>query len=201
MKEMTQETQEKKGAVKDISSSKVKEKEVATDDQGEQKLAKEKKKYKESELNTQLDQLKVDLEEAKDKYLRLYSEFENYKRRTSKEKIELVKTANEDLVVSLLSFIDDFERAEKSQAKDRSMEALKEGFQLIFQKFYKTLAQYSLKAMEDKKGTEFDTEIHEAISHYPAPEKKLKGKVIEVVQKGYYLSEKVIRFAKVVTGA
>ena len=201
MEEMTQETQEKKGTVKDISSSKEKEKEVAIDGKGEQETAKEKKEDKESELITRLDQLKADLEEAKDKYLRLYSEFENYKRRTSKEKIELVKTANEDLVVSLLSFIDDFERAEKSQTKDQSMEALKEGFQLIFQKFYKTLEQYGLKAMKDKKGMEFDTEIHEAISHYPAPEKKLKGKVIEVVQKGYYLGEKVIRFAKVVTGA
>ena len=193
LKEMTG---EKKGAVKDISSSK--EKEVATDGQGEQELG---DGVKESKLISRLDQLKADLEEAKDKYLRLYSEFENYKRRTSKEKSELVKTANEDLVVSFLSFIDDFERAEKSQAKDQSMDALKEGFQLIFQKFYKTLEQYGLKAMGHKKGMEFDTEIHEAISHYPAPEKKLKGKVIEVVQKGYYLGEKVIRFAKVVTGA
>ncbi len=194
MKEMTQ---DKKGVNKDISSSKEMEMDVAADGQGEQKLAND----KESKLISQLDQLKADLEEAKDKYLRLYSEFENYKRRTSKEKIELVKTANEDLVVSLLSFIDDFERAEKSQVKDQSMDALKEGFQLIFQKFYKTLEQYGLKAMRDKMGMEFDTEIHEAISHYPAPEKKLKGKVLEVVQKGYYLGEKVIRFAKVVTGA
>ena len=166
LKEMTE---EKKGAVKNISSSK--EKEVATDGQGKQELG---DGVKESKLISRLDQLKADLEEAKDKYLRLYSEFENYKRRTSKEKIELVKTANEDLVVSLLSFIDDFERAEKSQAKDQSIDALKEGFQLIFQKFYKTLEQYGLKAMGYKKGMEFDTEIHEAISHYPAPEKKIK---------------------------
>jgi molecular chaperone GrpE len=149
---------------------------------------------------SELDKLKDELAEAKDKYLRLYSEFDNYRRRTSKEKLDLIKTANEDLITNLIPVIDDFERAEKSFNAETNLDAITEGVQLIANKFKSTLEQKGLKVMDSNPGIEFDPEIHEAITQIPAPEKKLKGKVVDVVEKGYFLGEKVVRFAKVVTG-
>lgn len=139
-----------------------------------------------------------ELAEAKDKYLRLYSEFENFRRRTSKEKLDLISTANKDLMSDLLPVLDDFERAMGADTED--LKAFKEGITLIQQKLNKSLEQKGLKKMKVKKGDAFDDEMHEAITQIPA-EKKLEGKIVDVVEAGYTLGEKVVRFAKVVVGA
>ena len=155
----------------------------------------------ESEMDKKLQRLEDELAESKDKYLRLYSEFENFRRRTAKEKLEMVQTANEDLMQALVPIIDDFERAEKSFEDEKTdLKAAKEGVQLIYNKLKKALEQKGLKAMEGKEGMDFDPEFHEAITQIPAPKKSLKGKVVDVVEKGYMLKEKVIRYAKVVIG-
>ena len=154
----------------------------------------------EKEELSELEQKKAELAESKDKYLRLYSEFENYRRRTSKEKLDLIQTANEGLISALLPIIDDFERAEKSAGEDADLKSVREGMSLIANKFNNILTQKGLKAMESDQGIDFDPELHEAITQIPAPSKKLKGKVVDVIEKGYLLGDKVIRFAKVVTG-
>ena len=152
-----------------------------------------------SEEISELDQAKSELAEAKDKYLRLYSEFENFRRRTAKEKLSLIGTANEEIISALLPVLDDFERAEESN-KNAEIESMREGFALIHNKFKNILEQKGLKAMESKAGMDFDSELHEAITQTPAPKKKFVGKVVDVIEKGYYLGDKVIRFAKVVIG-
>jgi molecular chaperone GrpE len=149
--------------------------------------------------DNQLMKLQNEMAEQKDKFLRLYSEFENFRRRTSKEKLELIQTANEQLIRSLLPVADDFERAEKSfqdkADKDR------EGFLLIHNKFKKTLDQYGVKPMIIEPGAAFNADVHEAITQVPTPSEDLKGKIVDVVEKGYLLNDKVIRFAKVVIGS
>lgn len=140
-------------------------------------------------------------DELRDKYLRLYSEFENFRRRTSKEKSDLIKSANEDVLVALLPVIDDFERARKSMNDSIGIEGIREGIELVFNKLYKTLESKGLKAMESPIGKEFDSEIQEAITQAPAPSEDLKGKVIDEIEKGYCLNDKVIRFAKVIIGS
>ena len=149
----------------------------------------------------EIDKLKDEVQEAKDKYLRLYSEFENFRRRTARERLDLIKTANQDLMTALLPVIDDFERARKAMEESADHKTSKEGFELIYNKFNNILKQKGLKPMDDEAGTEFNTEFHEAISQMPVEKKKMKGKIIDVVEKGYYLDDKVIRFAKVVLGA
>ncbi|MBT1690115.1 nucleotide exchange factor GrpE [Dawidia soli] len=149
--------------------------------------------------NGGLVKLQAELAEQKDKYIRLYSEFENFRRRTAKEKIEMISSANETLIKSLLPVADDFERAEKS-FKDRNDKEL-EGFFLIYNKFKKVLEQYGVKVMELGPGSEFNVDVHEAITQIPAPDEKLKGKIVDVVEKGYLQNDKVIRFAKVVVGS
>ena len=150
----------------------------------------------------ELTKVKTELSEIKDKYLRLYSEFDNFRRRTAKEKLDLVSTANEDLMIELLPVIDDFERAIKSFDSDNGdVENMKEGVMLIFNKLSNVTEKKGLKGMETNPGDDFNSELHDAISHIPAPEEKFKGKIIDTIEKGYYLNDKVIRFAKVVTGA
>lgn len=139
-----------------------------------------------------------ELSEMKDKYLRLYSEFENFRRRTSREKSELIQSANEQLVQTLLPVLDDFERAEKAVAGNEN--EVTEGFVLIQSKLKKVLDQFGLKPMAIGPGSDFDADTQEAITQVPAPEEKLKGKVVDVVEKGYMLNDKVIRYAKVVVG-
>lgn len=146
----------------------------------------------------ELKKLQDDLSEAKDKYLRLYAEFENHRRRTAKERIELISSANEQLIKSLLPIADDFERAAKAYGEKSDKES--EGFLLIHNKLRKVLEQYGAKAMDTSSGSEFNPDLHEAITQIPADE-KLKGKVVDVVEKGYLLNDKVIRFAKVVVGS
>jgi molecular chaperone GrpE len=165
-----------------------------------EKFVRSKKSRKHEDKET--EKLKSEIGELKEKYLRLYSEFENYRRRTSKEKLDLISTANEDLMVELLPVIDDFERAIKAMDQnDADAQAIREGVLLIFNKLKNVTEKKGLKLMESKPGDSFDTEIHEAISQIPAPEDKLKGKVVDTIEKGYYLNDKVIRFAKVVIGA
>ncbi len=144
--------------------------------------------------------LKAEVAELKDKYLRIYSEFDNYRKRTAKEKIELAKAANEELMVALLPVLDDFERALKSFDKVQDAEAVKEGVKLVHNKFTRTLENKGLKPMEAI-GTTFDADQHEGITQIPAPSEDMKGKVVDEVEKGYYLNDKLIRFAKVVIGA
>lgn len=151
------------------------------------------------ELTDPVKKLKDELSESKDKYVRLYAEFDNFRRRSSKEKLEMIQSANEQLLMALLPVADDFERAEKSFKDRNDKEA--EGFSLIHNKFKKTLEQYGVKAMDAAKETPFNPDFHEAITQVPAPEEKLKGKIIDVVEKGYLLYDKVIRFAKVVVGS
>lgn len=150
-----------------------------------------------SKLQAELGKLQDELSEAKEKYLRLYSEFENFRRRSSKEKLEIIQSANEELIRSVLPVIDDFERAEKALGSENKE---LEGFQLIVNKFKKTLEQNGVTLMDLKAGVNFNPDIHEAISQLPAPEEKLKGKIIDVVENGYLLNDKVIRYAKVVVG-
>jgi len=152
-------------------------------------------------VENEIDKVKAELQEAKDKYLRLYSEFENFRRRTAKERLTLISTANEELMTALLPVVDDFERGQKAMEETEDHKTSKEGFDLIYNKFSSILKQKGLKPMESKSGSEFNTEFHEAISQMPVEKKKMKGKIIDVVEKGYYLDEKVIRFAKVVIGA
>ncbi len=152
----------------------------------------------EPKIQAELSKLQDELAEAKDKYLRLYSEFENFRRRTAKEKMELIQTAGEQVIVSLLPVFDDFERAEKALMGRESKEL--EGFQLIFNKFKKVLEQSGVKLMDIKPGSDFNADIHEAITQVPAADETLKGKVMDVVEHGYLLNEKVIRYAKVVVG-
>jgi molecular chaperone GrpE len=150
----------------------------------------------------QVDELKKaqdELAEAKDKYLRLYSEFENFRRRTAKEKIDMIQSANEGLLKNLLPVMDDFERAEKAFKDLNTKEG--EGFLLIFNKYKKILEQSGAKVLDLKVGDDFNADTQEAITQIPAPSEELKGKVVDVVEKGYTLNEKVIRFAKVVVGS
>lgn len=199
---------------KDLDKEKVENSEIAEDietgkeevseesnENTEEKTEEEQQKEEGTQEEDPVEKLQAEVQEAKDKYLRLYSEFENFRRRTAKERLDLIKTANEDLMVALLSVMDDFERAQKALEESEDHKASKEGFDLIFNKFSNILKQKGLKAMEDKAGAEFDTDHHEAISQMPVEKKKMKGKIIDVVEKGYYLDEKVIRFAKVVIGA
>jgi molecular chaperone GrpE len=154
---------------------------------------------KNENLTDPVQKLKDELAEAKDKYIRLYAEFDNFRRRSSKEKLEMIQSANEQLLKSLLPVVDDFERASKAFKERNDKEA--EGFFLIQNKMKKTLEQYGVKEMEATTETAFNPDFHEAITQIPATDDKQKGKVLDVVEKGYLLNDKVIRFAKVVVGS
>ncbi|WP_294246060.1 nucleotide exchange factor GrpE [uncultured Chryseobacterium sp.] len=139
------------------------------------------------------------LAEEKDRYIRLYAEFENYKKRTSKEKMEFFQYANQDMMVSMLGVLDDFERALKEIAKNGNPADL-QGVELIYNKFKSKLMEKGLKPVEVNAGDSFNVDFHEAITQIPAPTEELKGKIVDVIETGYTLGDKVIRFAKVVTG-
>ena len=159
-----------------------------------------KEETSDKEEKSELDIMTEKHNEVNDKYLRLYSEFDNFRKRTQKEKLELYKTAGEDVISALLPVMDDFERAMNSMDDKHDVKSLKEGVDLIYQKLRKTLEQKGLKAIESPVGKEFDVEHHEAIANVPAPDKKLKGKIIDQTEKGYMLNDKVIRYTKVVIG-
>lgn len=148
---------------------------------------------------TTIERLEEKLAEQKDKYIRLFAEFDNFKRRTAKENMELRQTAGKEVISSLLDTLDDCDRAEKVMASSDDVAMIKEGVQLVFNKLRNALHAKGLKAMESIKA-EFNADMHEAITEIPAPIPDLKGKVIDEVTKGYYLGDKIIRFAKVVVG-
>jgi molecular chaperone GrpE len=142
----------------------------------------------------------AELAEAKDKYLRLYSEFDNFRKRTAKEKIDLISSANEQLMVALLSVVDDVYRAKDAFQQTTDIESVKSGVELVFNKLIKTLENKGLKSVESK-GEVFNSDLHEALTQIPAPSDDLKGKVVDEIEKGYYLGDKLIRVAKVVIGS
>jgi molecular chaperone GrpE len=144
--------------------------------------------------------LQIKLDALNNKYLRLYSDFENYRKRTAKEKLDLIDTSNRDLLSMLLPVIDDFDRAIISNENINDPEELKKGFLLIFNKLINIIEIEGVKPM-DAKGKKFDVDFHEAITKVPAPNDSMKGKVVDVVEKGYFIKDKVLRFAKVVVGA
>lgn len=139
------------------------------------------------------------LAEEKDRYIRLFAEFENYKKRTSKEKMDYFQFANQDMMISMLGVLDDFERAIKEIAKNGN-EADLQGVELIYQKLKNKLTEKGLKSMEVNTGDTFNVDHHEAITQIPSPSPELRGKIVDVIETGYTLGDKVIRFAKVVTG-
>jgi molecular chaperone GrpE len=153
----------------------------------------------EAAADNDLKKVQEELADMKDKYLRLYSEFDNFRKRTAREKLELIQNANEKLLTDLLPVIDDFDRAEKS-FQNLSKEDLA-GVQLIHGKLKKTLEMYGVKVMEIGKGSAFDPDFQEAITHVNTDDENLKGKIVDIVESGYTLHDKVIRFAKVVIGS
>ena len=163
------------------------------------KSKKKKPEDKEVEKNSSENEIQKEDQDFKEKYIRLYSEYENYRKRTAKEKIDLITNASENVIKELLPILDDFERAIDNNKNVEDASVLKEGFDLIYSKMHKGLVNQGLKPMEAN-GKDFDSEIHEAITKIPAPNEKLKGKVVDVIEKGYQINEKVIRYAKVVVG-
>ena len=146
------------------------------------------------------DSSRREIAELKDKYLRLYADFENFRRRTAREKLDLISNANEGVLQALIPVVDDFERAMQSIESTNDVVALKEGVSLIYTKLFKTLEAKGLKPMISK-GEPFNADLHESVTQFPAPSDDLKGKVIDEIEKGYYLNDKVIRFAKVIVGS
>ena len=157
------------------------------------------KSTKKPTLKSQIEALELSVKEENDKFLRLFAEFENYKKRTSKERLELYKTASQELMTALLPIIDDLNRASAEFEKSKE-KSLVEGFSLIKNKFSDTLQSQGLILIDVKKGDDFDAEIHEAITQIPAENEKMKGKIIEVIEFGYKLGDKIIRYPKVVVG-
>ena len=147
----------------------------------------------------ELEKMRGEIASLKDKYLRQVAEFDNFRKRTAKERIELIQTAGRDVISSLLEVLDDCERAEKQISNGQGVAAISEGLQLVFQKLRNILQAKGLKAMAST-GQDFNPDIHEAITEIPVPTEDLKGKVIDEIEKGYYLNDKIIRFAKVVVG-
>ncbi|MCQ2264683.1 MAG: nucleotide exchange factor GrpE [Bacteroidales bacterium] len=156
-----------------------------------------KKSSKEEELKKQLEDLDIKYKELNDRFLRMYSEFDNYKKRTNKEKLELLSTASEKVIVNLLPVIDDYERAIAANEKSEDVVAIKEGFVLIYNKLVQLLKRFNVEEIQAK-GEVFNTDFHEAVTHFPTQDEAEKGKVMDVTEKGYKIKDKVIRYAKVV---
>jgi len=148
---------------------------------------------------SEMERLEQELAEMKDKYLRQFAEFDNFRKRTAKERLELIQTAGKEVIVQLLEVLDDADRAQKQMDSSQDLKALKEGVQLVFNKLRNTLNAKGLKPMESI-GQPFDADRHEAITEIPVPQENMQGKVIDEVERGYLLNDKIIRFAKVVVG-
>ncbi|MFM9951558.1 MAG: nucleotide exchange factor GrpE [Saprospiraceae bacterium] len=168
-------------------------------DQNEEALENEQTQEQQASSGQELEALKIQNEELKDKYLRLYAEFENYKRRALKEKIDYMATAAQDTLTALLPVLDDFDRAKKAADATNGAEPFSEGIALVYHKLNTTLKNKGLTAMEST-GKAFDPEFHEAVVEIPAPSEEMKGKVIDTIETGYQLKDKIIRYAKVVVG-
>ncbi len=186
------------------------ESEEATEQRQETEATEKKQEEEQVELTPedQIVALQMQLGEQKDKFIRLYSEFENYRRRTAKERTELIQTAGKGVLEAILPVLDDFQRAEKSfptategEELDPMIVALRDSVKLVHQKLRRTLEQKGLKPMESAIGAPFDPDLHEAITQIPAPSEDMKGKVIDEIERGYYLGDKILRFTKVVVGA
>lgn len=181
---------EKQNNIKEVAEN-LENEAVTVDDQVEQEVIKE---------QTLEEELQEELQKEKDKFLRLFAEFENYKKRTSKERIELFKTAGKEVMLELLPVLDDFERALTHIEDDKEAEELRKGVLLIYQKLLSSLEKKGLTVVVVNKGEVFNADIHTAITQIPAPSDDLKGKIVDVVEKGYKLGETIIRFPKVVVG-
>ncbi len=179
----------KKNKNKEVEESQLENAATATAEVEEQK-----------EQKSAEEQLQDQLAAEKDKFMRLFAEFENYKKRTNKERIELFKTASEGVMLAMLPVLDDFERALTHIEEDKEAEELRKGVLLIYNKLLTTLEQKGLSKIEVNKGDAFNADDHEAVTQIPAPSDDLKGKIIDVVERGYKLGDKVIRFPKVVIG-
>lgn len=169
-----------------------------TEEQATEDKKKSKKSMKEKKVD-EIEELGIKLQDINDKYIRLSAEFDNYRKRTLKEKMELTKSAGEKILVNVLPVMDNFERALKVIDDAKDIDAVKDGIHLIFNNFKEFITQNGVKEIESV-NQEFNTDIHEAITKIPAPTEELKGKVVDCIEKGYFLNEKVIRFAKVVVG-
>ena len=167
----------------------------------EEKVAENVEKEKEKALTPEEEivELKQQVGELKDKYLRVYAEFENFRKRSVREKLDIIKMAAQDTMAALLPVLDDFDRAKKAADTEESVESFSEGVELVYHKLYNTLKVQGLEAMEST-GQAFDAELHEAVTEIPAPSEEMKGKVIDTIEKGYKLKDKIIRHAKVVVG-
>lgn len=183
----------------EVGREEVERKDEKKKEKTDKKTVKNKKRTRTSKYEQEIEQLKQEFEAVNDKYLRLSAEFDNYRKRTLKEKTEMLQTAGSSLLESLLPIIDDFERALKTIDESKNLEALKEGINLIYNKFLEFIKSKGVLEIEAL-NSEFDTDFHEAITKIPAPKDELKGKVVDVIQKGYKMNDKVIRFSKVVIG-
>lgn len=206
-KKTKEQVKEEKKDTKATQQKKTKEEKAKASKKDEKVEEKEETKAEENVENK--DEVKVEkkaektdaekLSDMNDKYLRLAAEYDNYRKRTLKERMELTKTAGEDILVNILPIIDDFERGLDHMDEAKDVDAVKEGVQLIYNKFKEFINQRGVIEI-DAKEKDFDTDLHEAITKIPAPTEELKGKVVDVIEKGYQLGEKVIRFSKVVIG-
>lgn len=176
----------------------VKEDQSKSSNQKEKNNNQDKSEKKSKPQKSEKEKLQEQLQEQKDKYMRLVAEFENYKKRTSKERLDLFKSANREVMQALLPVIDDFDRAMKEIEKDNDDQF--KGIKLIHNKLNDTLKSQGLTKINVKEGDKFDADIHEAVTQIPAPNSEMKGKIVDVVEKGYSLGEKILRFPKVVTG-
>lgn len=190
----------KKKQSEDILESQEAEKNesVREDKKGKKKSA-SKKSSQLDELKAQLAEKESELSELKDKYLRIFAEFDNYKKRTMKEKMDFMRNASQDVLVDLLPVLDDFDRAKQSADSENTDEVFSEGVTLVFNKLGNVMKSKGIVPMETN-GAVFDAELHEAITKIPAPSDDMKGKIIDTITKGYYLNDKIIRHAKVVVG-
>lgn len=172
---------------------------MSADEKTANKTDKKKSREKKKPLKEDLSRLQAELDESKEKYIRLFAEFDNYKKRTVKERLELIKNASADLIVALLPVLDDFERARNSAEDENSEEVFSDGVTLVYNKINNLLKSKGLEIMLSN-GVEFDPEFHEAITEIPAPSEDMKGKVMDTIERGYLLNDKIIRYAKVVVG-
>lgn len=189
----------KKKQSEDITESQEVEKNESVTEDKKGKKSTSKKSSELDQLKEQLEEKETELSELKDKYLRIFAEFDNYKKRTMKEKMDFMRNASQDVLADLLPVLDDFDRAKQSADSEDTDEVFSEGVTLVFNKLANVMKSKGVVPMETN-GEVFDAELHEAITKIPAPSKDMKGKIIDTITKGYYLNDKIIRHAKVVVG-
>ncbi|MBX2817056.1 MAG: nucleotide exchange factor GrpE [Saprospiraceae bacterium] len=182
-----------------MAKKKVEKKEETKQDEATENGASETQVKEAAEAATEGKSTEDELAELKDKYVRLFAEFDNYKKRTNRERLDLIRNAGEDLISKLLPVLDDFDRAKKTADDPSNEETFSDGVKLVYNKLYQILEGRGLEAM-DPDEMDFDPELHEAITKIPAPSEDLKGKIIDHIEKGYYLNDKIIRHARVVIG-